>query len=359
MLRAHREHIEASSKSARRRRELAGTRNIGSQALAWLQHLDGLDEHHEITKQHCIDLGWLLVVEGNEQVMNSWLLEEGSHLLSSADFAKTTAMSYHGSDVHGRRARRRHDQLAGLIEGYVALSLDRTPAHAVRCLRNMIDDISHLGIRQTFYLAGAMIVLHNAIQNDKVQPIPTSLFEDHLKMTSVVSIKTPASKLIDTAHLFHPVAQSPWPLFRRMEKHMASLRDQRLLGKISQGPWTAIGARLVRIMLLLHLEGAFAESNAVRKVLQEDFAKLWHVRQRVLTRIKKDPKLKHILARYGRAAIDWQKEASLEPRSDCLDEDEATVREIDDLLAEPEPEVEEPEIEVSSKLLELRSRKRR
>ena len=43
-LRAHREDIEASRKSAAGRRELARTRNIGLQALVWVQELDGLDE---------------------------------------------------------------------------------------------------------------------------------------------------------------------------------------------------------------------------------------------------------------------------------------------------------------------------
>jgi hypothetical protein len=79
-LRAHKADIEASRKSAGKRRELASTRNIGLQALDWLKQLDGLDEQNVITKECCNDLGWLLVAEGNEKVMVSWFMEEGARM---------------------------------------------------------------------------------------------------------------------------------------------------------------------------------------------------------------------------------------------------------------------------------------
>jgi CBS domain-containing protein len=106
LLRAHREEIEEFSKSPRRRRELAVTRNIGLQALTWLQQLEGLDEQHVLPKQPCLDLGWLLVAEGNEQAMISWLVEESSRVRSSQDWVKPSRANYHDVGAIGNRTRR-------------------------------------------------------------------------------------------------------------------------------------------------------------------------------------------------------------------------------------------------------------
>jgi hypothetical protein len=117
ILAAHRENVEASSKSAIRRRELASTQKIGLQALIWLQQLDGLDEQHVIPKKLCSDLGWVLVAEGNDQPMISWLLEEGARLKSSKTWVRPNAARYRTLDAYGNRLRRRHDQLAALMVG--------------------------------------------------------------------------------------------------------------------------------------------------------------------------------------------------------------------------------------------------
>jgi hypothetical protein len=111
-------------------------------------------------------------------------------------------------------------------------------------------------------------------------------------------------------------------------------------------------------MVLLQLEGAMAEAKTIRELLQADFGNLWHIRHRIVREIKADPKLKHILARHGKAARDRQQEASLEFHSNKLPEEHAALQEIEDLLAEPEPEIEKPDSGVTSELLEIRSRRR-
>jgi hypothetical protein len=108
MLSAHRKDIEAISQSPRRRRELASARNVGLQALTWLQQLHGLDEEYILSRQLYDDLGWLLVAESSEEALISWLLKEGSRMLSAGTFARVKRENYHDSDTHSIRNRRRH-----------------------------------------------------------------------------------------------------------------------------------------------------------------------------------------------------------------------------------------------------------
>jgi hypothetical protein len=294
ILRAHREEIEASSKSSRKRRELASARNIGLQALNWLKQLGGLDEQHVVSKECCTDLGWLLVAEGNEQPMTSWFMEEGTRMLGSTlgRVARRTKASFHGSGAYGNRMRRRHDHLAALVNGQVVLSLDGTPAEAIRSLSDVASDATRLGHDDTFGQAGALTVLHKAIKNYTVSPISVSLFDEYLSMIAKMSPKLAAHWIAD-AKMYHPVAPDPWQMFHRMEGDMAeSLRSRKKINRIT---WDKLGFNHIRLMFLLQLEGAVAEANAVSEVLQEHFAAVWRRRHLAIATLKKDPKLQHLI----------------------------------------------------------------
>jgi len=357
LLRAHREEIETISESPVRRRELAGTRSVGLQAFTWLQQLDGLDEQHEIPKQLCKDLSWLLVAERAEQHMKVWLTKEGVRWKSTEGFQKPSAARYHGKDMHGKRTRRRHNHLTGLMEGHVLLSLDKTPADAIRCLHDVINDAIRLEIGDTFELAGATTVLHRAIQRESVPPISSSLFDEFLSMICSPGAHGPevATDNTTTAKLFHPAAPNPWPMFLRLKHNVAHLRS---LPDLRRSHWHAMGCLYFRVMLLLYLEGAMTEAKAVRDVLQRDFPSVWYHRKSMAENFKKDPKLRHIRARRSETANKGEQQyAFLNLDSEKLNQDDAAVEEIDGLFAETK--MEEPDSGISSELLELRSARRR
>jgi hypothetical protein len=301
VLTAHGKDIEASRKTAAGRRELASASNIGLQALIWLKQLDGLDEQHVVDKELSGVLSWLLVAEGNEQPLISWLFEEGSRMKSKEKFVKRTKANYHTNDAYGNRYRRRHDLLAALIHGNVALSLDGTAADAISCLRVVVSGAIRLRILHTLGLAGPLTVLARAVRSETASPISVSLFEDYLNL---VSIGIFAAEHIAEAKLFHPVAPDPSPMFRRMEGDMARLLAERQ--SIRQIKWNKLGLIYLRVVFLLQLEGATVEADDVIRVLKEHFATVWHNRQVAVDRLNKDPKLKDIIARNGTAAIDQQ-----------------------------------------------------
>ena len=356
-MRAHREEIEGSSKSPRTRRELAVTRNIGLQALTWLQQLEGLDEQHVISKELCMDFGWLLVAEGNGDLMISWLVEESSRLKSSQDWVKPSRSNYHDVNAHGNRTRRRHDQLAGLINGHIALdAID----DAFRSLSVTLRGIDQVGGRFKVGRAGAMVALFAAIQSDKAKPGSVSEFESFLELVSSFEPPEMFRDIIAWAKLYHPAAPDPWATYLSMETFMSEATEAK--HKIKPSHWSRIGFFYVRAMLILHLQGAVAEANAVSEVLQEYFAWVWRNRHSELARSRKDSKLQKLLAQYRNGVKEGRlQEAFLEPRSGELNGSDATAKEIDDMLAkpEPEPEIEEPEADVSSELLELRSLRRK
>jgi hypothetical protein len=356
LLRAHREEIKASSKSARKRRELAIARNVGIQAFKWLKQLDGLDERHVITKECCNDLGWLLVAEGNEQPMISWFMEEGTGMLRR--FAPPTRVSYRDPGSSGNRTRRRHDLIAALVGRHPELSLDGTANHAVRCLGVVVSDAIRLGIEGTFGLAGPLTVLHRAIKNDTSPPMSAALFDEYLSMIPKASPKL-AGEYIADAMLYHPVAPNPSVIFHRMEEDMA--QHLRARNGIPRMRWDRMGFNYIRAMFILQREGAALEANTVIQVLQEHFPRVWHKRHGAVNKLKKDPKLRHIPTRPGNAIDEIRpQDATHGPQSAKLPEDDAAVREIEDVLAAAGPEIEEPgRFEASSELLELRSRKKR
>jgi hypothetical protein len=239
LLRAHREEIEASSRSARRRREIASATNVGLQALTWVKQLDGLDDQHLIPKDFCTDLGWLLVAEGNDQLAISWYLEESFRLVSTMDYVRPNKITYHGSDVYGCRVRRRHDLLVSLIAGHIALSLDGTPVDAIRCLGALINDSIRLGVGKALLLAGAVTALQRAVMNDRVPPYPSSLFDEFIAFNTMSGTLTHAANDITNAKMYHPVAPNPWPMFLQMEQVMAD--NYRWRHKINRKHWNKAG----------------------------------------------------------------------------------------------------------------------
>jgi hypothetical protein len=340
LLRAHREEIEEFSKSPRRRRELAVTRNIGLQALTWLQQLEGLDEQHVLPKQPCLDLGWLLVAEGNERAMISWLVEESSHVRSSQDRVKPSRANYHDVGVIGNRIRRRHDQLGGLIDGHVALG---NVDDAIRCLRVTVRGIDQVGGRPTIGLAGAMNALESALLSDKATPGSVSEFESLLEFISSFIPSEMLYGKIAWAKLYHPAAPDPWAAYSDMGRFMAKANQAK--HKIKGPRWDKFGWFYIRTMFILHLQGAVAESDAVSEVLQEHFARVWRKRHPQFARLKKDPKLQKLLAQYRNAVREGRRQGpSLESRFDEPKEDGADIKAIDDILAEPEPELEDSQL---------------
>jgi hypothetical protein len=349
MLSAHRKDIEAISQSPRRRRELASARNVGLQALTWLQQLHGLDEEYILSRQLYDDLGWLLVAESSEEALISWLLKEGSRMLSAGTFARVKRENYHDSDTHSIRNRRRHSLLGALTDGQIALSLDGTPADAIRFLHVLVIDARRSKLEPTLPLAGPLTALHRAVKQEAVPPISVSLFEDYLDLISVASAKLMPECRAE-AMLYHPVAPDPWPKFRRLEDSVA--RELRSRQSIKQLTWNELGFIYLRVMFLLQLQGAVSEADAVIQVLQKHFETVWHNRQDALHTLEKDPKLQHILAGPGNV-LD---EARMQ---DVIRGDDAAAQDTDDLLDESNSGIEEPDYDVSSELLELRSRRRR
>lgn len=178
-------------------------------------------------------------------------------------------------------------------------------------------------------------------------------------MTSSAAVAIPkiATENTNIAKLHHPVAPNPWPMYLRMNQDVAHLWS---LPKLKRSYYNGMGCIYFRVMLLLHLEGATTEAKAVSDVLRMNFPSVWYYRKSLAKKFNKDPKLRHIRARRGEAANkDEQQYALVGLDSEKLHEDDAAVKEIDDLLAETETEVEEPDYVVSSELLEVRSANRR
>lgn len=357
LLRAHREDIEAFSKSPTTWRELAVTRNVGIQALTWLQQLEGLDEQHVISKKLCMEFGWLLVAEGNVDLMISWLVEESSRLKSSQDWVKPSRSNYHDEGAYGNRTCRRHDQLAGLINGHVILD---AVDDAVKSLSVTVRCVDQVGGRFKVGTVGAQMALERAIQSIKATPCSVSGFESFLELYPFFDSSEKFPEGIAFTKLFHPAAPDPWAAYLDMGRFVGKAIKANQIIKPSRGD--KFGWLYVRAMFILHLQGAVAEANAVSQVLQEHFARVWRKRHPQFARLKKDPKLQKLLAQYRNGVKEGRlQEAFLKPRSGELNGSNTTAKKIDDMLAkpEPEPEIEESEADVSSKLLELRSLGRR
>lgn len=296
------------------------------------------------------------MAEGNERPLVSWLLDEGIRWKLSGGFVTPTKATFHASDAYGCRVRRRHDLLSGLIEGHVHLSLDRNPASAIRCLRDLIDLAVELEIEGSLHLAGAMTILHKTLQSESIPPITSSQFDEYLSLAPKSSTRTITAERICTAKLFHPVTPNPWPMFLRMEPHMANLRGSQQIGPALWNKW---GLIYFRTLLLLQLEGAIVEAKVICEMLQAEFGPVWHNRRDIVNRFRKDPKLTHILARSREMADKGRQHSFLGLRSKELPGDDSAFQEIEGLLTESEPEIEELAYDVSSELLELRSRRRR
>lgn len=353
MLRTHREEIEATTNSPSGRRELACARNVGLQALTWLQQLDELDEQHVIPKQLCMDLGWFLVAEGNEQPMIPWLLEDGSSWMSSGEFDLPSRENYNRMDKYGIRSRRRHNHTTALVQGKIDLSLDGTANDAIKCLHHINTAAQRLGVTKSIVSLGSVEALDRAISNNTSLPVSALRFDEY--MCILKEVKGSNGDMFPSTSMYHPTAPDPWPMFHRMRDNMADPGRIKWKATARRERWDKYGYSYVRAMVLLQLEGAVSEANAVSEMLQEDFAPVWRKRHQELRRIKADPKLKHLMARYAKAVSeDRPQDAILEPYK--LPEDD--VKEPDDPLADFEPEIEEPDLAVSTEILELRSRRK-
>jgi hypothetical protein len=355
-LRAHREDIEASRKSAAGRRELARTRNIGLQALVWVQELDGLDEQHVIPKDFCNDLGWLIVADGNEKLMISWLVVEGLRWKSSQKWVNITRANYRDVGAHGNRTRRRHDQLAGLISGHVQLSVDGTVDDAIKCLRVVVTYLRRFDIENTVGIAGTNMALNRATTSDTLRPGSAPLFDWYMGYLALIPDNGFRESKVVQTKLYHPTAPDPWEAYHNMRSTLSDLLKSK--HKIDQAHWNKEGFFLLRLMFILHLEGAVAESNAVSEVLQENFVSVWRRRHPAIARYQQDPKLEQLRAQHRNAVNGGRRPQhdTLEPQPNKLPENVAAS---DDLLDESGPGIEEPNYDVSSELLELRSRRRR
>jgi hypothetical protein len=232
-----------------------------------------------------------------------------------------------------------------MVSGQIALSLDGTPAEAIRFLSDVVSDATRLGHGGTFGIAGALTVLHKAIRSDTVSSISVSLFDEYLSMTAKTSSKVFATEAIANAKLYHPVTPDPWQMFHLMEGYMA--RCLKVRQKIRLIRWDKMGFIYIRLMFILHLEGAVAEAKTMSEVLQDHFASVWRKRHSAIARIKKDPKLQQLQAQH-RNAVNGGQPNKL-PKNDAAN---------DDLIDGFGPWIEEPDYDVSSELVELRSRRR-
>jgi hypothetical protein len=223
--------------------------------------------------------------------------------------------------------------------------------------RVIFKSLDHFHGRRTVGMAGAKTVLLRAIQSD-TSPAGSSVTEFEWFLNFLLTIDKSEYCAIDVAwaKLYHPTVPDPWPAFLVMEEHVKeTLRARHLL---TATHWSRIGFSYLRVMHILHLEGAVAEANAVSEMLQQHFACVWRRRHPATARYQQDPKLEQLRAQHRNAVNGGRRPQhdTLEPQPNKLPENDAAS---DDLLDKSRPGIEEPNYDVSSELLELRSRRRR
>lgn len=170
--------------------------------------------------------------------------------MNSAQFVRATGATYHNSDVNSARNRRRHAQLAGVVEGHTVLSLDGTADDALRYLQTIMDFTRQTKTFETFSLAGAVTVLERMMKDLSTPPGDPCLFDRYLSIMYQIAWPNVLAPQTAMLKLFHPTSPDPWPTYHRMSEDV-ELKDSGMLNKTVTIDY--MGHLLMRASLLLKL----------------------------------------------------------------------------------------------------------
>jgi len=297
LLASFRSEVESASRSNSRRRALATRERLGIRAFEWMKQLKELDQQLAISKEFCKDLSWLLLAEGEEGTLVEFLFSEAAsdlHLHRNA-----TIRLYHEEDVTGYRLRRNHHLLAFLIDAHVLLSTDGTANEALRCLSTLNDAAEEKSIFHSFQWAGVSTSLRRHLATNHCAPCDEKLLEALVDVVRKSTNPRDREREIAFLMLWHPTSPDP---FRALK----TIKNELKVGyawKKGHKAVNYLGQSLLRTMFILDLQGATSEAQWARDTLQKKFSHVWQHHDIIVAKLKKDPKLKHLLKKPRASSI--------------------------------------------------------
>lgn len=290
LLASSRRKVENSDTLLYRRQELAAGEQSGSKMLPWLQQLQGLDEEHVVAKQFCVDLAWLLVVEGKADLLANWVLEEGAALKPHLPRTITREV-YRGDNRLGRCIRRRHDLVSALANAHLTLSSDGTANDALRYFRAIKAATKGRGLQRTIPWAGLATCIDKHLERCTSPPCDAGLFDGFCNSLGQTMPPELAIQTSAFLQLYHPVSPNPWPALSLLKYKLDVIPIDRMKSS-AVNYW---GHNLMRTCYLLRLRGAAEQAQWAEIVLRDKFKNVWHISDAAFRGFEQDPKLYHLL----------------------------------------------------------------